>query len=297
MKRNISVVIMDLDNTLYDWVDIWYRSFKSFLNVLVEQSGLPQERLEQEIRKIFQKYGTSEYSFVIQEIPSLKELHPNEDLVTKYDDAIHAYRKARSKIQLYPTVMETLHMLKERGCLTVVFTESQKYYTIMRMNQLKIEALIDFVFSPEDNVSPDISIPDVRQKYQDHYELKHAQYCPIRKGELKPDPKILLEIIGKVRAQQAQCIYIGDSLMKDIMMAQSAGVIDVFAKYGQAQNTSAYQLLRKVSHWTDEDVAREKAILETAGSVTPSITLDSCFGQILDLFNFTHFKGISNGSE
>ncbi len=27
-KRAISVVITDLDNTLYDWVDLWYKSFK-----------------------------------------------------------------------------------------------------------------------------------------------------------------------------------------------------------------------------------------------------------------------------
>ena len=36
-KKTISVVITDLDNTLYDWVDIWYKSFKYRLEKILEK--------------------------------------------------------------------------------------------------------------------------------------------------------------------------------------------------------------------------------------------------------------------
>ncbi len=35
-------------------------------------------------------------------------------------------------------------------------------------------------------------------------------------------------------------IYVGDTLMKDVLMAQQAGVRDVWAKYGEAQASEEY---------------------------------------------------------
>lgn len=118
MKQPISVVITDLDNTLFDWVDIWYQSFHSMLDRLAIDSGISVGQLEGEFKQIHQKYGTSEYAFSIEELPSLIAKHPGEDLVKKYDGAIQQFRKARRKaLHLYPTVQDTLETLKRRRML------------------------------------------------------------------------------------------------------------------------------------------------------------------------------------
>ncbi len=77
--------------------------------------------------------------------------------------------------------------------------------------------------------------------------------------------------------------------MKDIKMAQNAGIIDVYAKYGVATNTNAYEVLRRVTHWTKEDVEREKKIL-SEGVVYPTYTLDNSIDQLFDYFEFTSHK-------
>jgi phosphoglycolate phosphatase len=46
--------------------------------------------------------------------------------------------------------------------------------------------------------------------------------------------------------------------MKDIAMAQDAGVVDVLAAYGAVKHQEEYELLRQVSHWPDADVQREQ---------------------------------------
>jgi len=79
--------------------------------------------------------------------------------------------------------------------------------------------------------------------------------------------------------------------MKDIAMAQQANVSDVFAKYGTAHfngNDNGYNLLRAVTHWTDEDVEREKKIKEENHHIPPTDTVDQ-FKQILTLFEFFKF--------
>lgn len=81
--------------------------------------------------------------------------------------------------------------------------------------------------------------------------------------------------------------------MKDIEMAQNANVSDVFAKYGTGhfeKNEEGYNLLRAVTHWTDEDVEREIKIKENASGAKPTHTVE-VFSDILSIFEFAEFKG------
>src|ERR1700730_16583416 len=119
-SSEISVVITDLDNTLFDWVETWFRSITALVDRLVTDSGIAREQLLDEIHDVHQRHGTSEYAFLIEELPSLRALHPNEDLARLFDGAIHDFRKARKdSLRLFPGVMETLQTLKRQGILVV----------------------------------------------------------------------------------------------------------------------------------------------------------------------------------
>jgi FMN phosphatase YigB (HAD superfamily) len=285
MKPKISLIITDLDNTLFDWILMWHSGFSAMLEKLVKNSGIQQKILEADIQTVFQKHGTSEYAFLIGEIPCLLALHPDEDLTVVYKEAIDAYRIARKNtLKLYPGVTDTLKTLKSRGCMVVAYTESMEFYTMRRIKKLELDGLLDYVYSPPDHGKP----TDHKRYYDDsHYTLQHTiqRFTPF--GELKPNPHILKKIIQDegINAITDKTIYIGDSLMKDIAMAQDAGVRDVYAKYGLAQNTIAYEQLRRVTHWTIEEVEREK-LINASREVTPSFVLDKSFDQILDLFEF-----------
>lgn len=63
-------------------------------------------------------------------------------------------------------------------------------------------------------------------------------------------------------------------------MAQAAGVTDVHARYGEAQNEPGYDLLRRVTHWSDEDVERERELAANA-QVLPTHTCKSRFAEVL----------------
>ena len=68
----VSCVILDLDNTLYDWFHMWYSSFHPFLEEVSKISGVSEEELKAEFRTIHKKYGTSEYAFRLQKCEKLK---------------------------------------------------------------------------------------------------------------------------------------------------------------------------------------------------------------------------------
>lgn len=70
-------------------------------------------------------------------------------------------------------------------------------------------------------------------------------------------------------------------------MAKDAGVKDVWAKYGVAQDRPEYELLRRVTHWSRGSVEQEKAVEET--KVKPAYTLDKSFGEVIEMFDFAPF--------
>ena len=117
-----------------------------------------------------------------------------------------------------------------------------------------------------------------------HYELKFTKHSPTPKGSLKPDAAVLQAIIDKVGGAPEECVYIGDSLVKDVPMAQEVGVTDVWAKYGEAQHKPEYALLKEVTHWPAAVVERERQL--KAHHANPSITLHHGFSELLTFFRF-----------
>lgn len=285
-NRNKSILITDLDNTLFDWVHLWHECFVAMLDSIVETSGLPEDALKKEIKKIHERHGTSEYSFLIEELPSLRAKFPDQPLIDVFAPAIRAYRaKRKVSLVLYPKVAESLLLIKGAGTKIVGYTESMAFYSNYRVRKLGLDGVFDFIFSPKDHDIPaGIATADIRKYPASHYEFKYTQHRHTPAGELKPNKDILLSIIRETGGSPDEAVYVGDSLMKDVAMALQAGVSDVWAKYGLVQDTKEYELLRQVTHWSDEQVEKEKKIAQP--DVKPTTVLENHFSELLDHFKF-----------
>jgi len=276
------VLITDVDNTLLDWQDLWYQTFSAMIGKVIEISGVAPEALYAECSVIHQKYGTSEYSRLLEELPSLQKLY-GDNVLKIMAPAIDTFREVRRRVlQLYPTVKETLNALKAAGVVIAAFTESKAFYTNYRFRKLGLDGLIDYLYSPPDHSMPDDTL-GTRHYAPDSYNFQKTIHRLTPEGEVKPNPGILLEIISDLGVSIEEAVYVGDNILKDVFMAQQAGVTDVHALYGASQYKPEYELLRKVTHWTPEMVERERHALKPGGLV-PTHVLDKNFEQILPLF-------------
>jgi phosphoglycolate phosphatase len=298
MKQKVSLAVFDLDNTLFDWVEMWYAMFSAKLNEVCRISGLSPEQLKREFKTVHQYHGTSEYAFAIQELPSLLAKHPAEDICKIYDPAMHAYYRARKQtLKLYPGVMDVLTTVRTKGCRLVAYTESMAFYTRQRLRDLDLDLVLDVLYSPADHELPNNMRPqDLRRYPAERYELRKTKAHHTPKGELKPNPDVLQSIVRDCQAEPSQAIYVGDSEFKDIAMANMVGVTSVLAKYGKAQNRPEYNVLRQVTHWTDADVARERTIAEGRGlsekDLIPKFTLEKGITELLGLFDFVSSEDV-----
>lgn len=282
------LLITDLDNTLWDWFEAWYQSFSAMLIRLCELSGVEQSILEDQIRRIHQARSTAEYSNLISEVPALVAAAAPESPTTAFDDALHVLHSRRKAATcLYPGVQDTMTTLKRAGVRIVAYTESAAYWTEWRIRHTGLDGVIDVLYSAPDHDLPDgMRAEDLRTGYlpPSTYGLKKTQHHHLPSGVHKPNEEVLSAILSDQHCKPSDAVYIGDSLMKDIAMAQATGVLDVHAQYGQVQDKAEYELLRRVTHWSDEDVAREKEFSLHGGNVIPTITCTDGFAEVLAVF-------------
>jgi phosphoglycolate phosphatase len=97
--------------------------------------------------------------------------------------------------------------------------------------------------------------------------------------ERKPNPRLLADICRKEGAEIDSTYYVGDSLVRDVAMAKQAKVTAIWAQYGTKYDPQHWQYLVKITHWSDNDVEREKALKAKYADVVPDYTIDS-FSQL-----------------
>lgn len=286
-RPKISLLVTDLDNTLWDWFHAWYAQFTPLLSELEAFTGLDRAQLEQEIRTIHQRRGTTEYSWLIYELPSVLERCGDLDPKVALDDALHRQNSARLRgTRLYDGVLETLKFVKAAGVPIVAYTESQSYWTKWRIKKLKLDGILDTLYSSSDHDAP-VGLDPVSERYNptQDYALELTEHHYVHEGISKPNPQILEDILEEYPVPSQEVAYIGDSLMKDVAMGQAVGVIDLHAKYGEAHDKEEYEQLRKVSHWTQRDVERER-LGKPAWTPVATHTLTKGFYEILEMFKF-----------
>ena len=291
MKKRVNLLITDLDDTIWDWLHMWHASFSPYLDNISRSTGIKQDQLISEFRIIHQKYGTSECSYAYKELKSLKHDHidtiedesKGQSIITKY----HEDRK--NSLKLHDGVYKTLHILKQSGIKIVGFTESNVSYAKFRIKSTGLDGVFDCIYSTEDH-----KIPETVQGFypvdEDYREPEFTRFEILPAGTKKPDPGILLNIISRMEGQINNTIYIGDKLDRDIYMASLAAVTSVHAAYGHVINDESYELLKKVTHWSEEDIQREIEFKMNINKIAilPDHTIDS-FENILRLFDFFEF--------
>ncbi len=278
-----------MDNTLFDWLEMWHAAFGAMLERLTAESGVARETLERELYALHQRYGTTEYAFAIQELPSLRAGHPTEDLTARYASAIEAYRAARRRtLHLYPGVLDTLRAIRAAGALVIAYTESRAYYADYRVRTLGLDGVLDYLYSPPDHALPEGVTPSLIRRYPpEHYRMQRTVHRQTREGVWKPAAAVLLGILEDVGAVPDEAAYVGDSLIKDVTMAQTAGVLDVFARYGDVRERSGYELLRRVTHWSPTMLAGAERLRES--EVLPAHVLTAGFAELRERIDFRRF--------
>jgi FMN phosphatase YigB (HAD superfamily) len=270
----IRLLVTDLDNTVYDWLHSHIPAFEAQVAEMVRLTGLGEDELLGSYRRVHQRVHTSEYAYAFLELDALDELDgglPPRERLDRYGSALVAYREEHlRRLALYEGVQETLVALRERGVVVVAHTDAMMFYASLRVSLLGLAPLLDGLFAPADHSWP----AGVRPPFADLFEDPTTCRTSVRTQEefprhlLKPNPEVLWRILRHFDVAPEEALYVGDSLTKDVRVAQRAGVHDVHAEHGLSVGSPLYERLVAVTHWSAEDVRRERQLSEER--VTPT---------------------------
>lgn len=259
-KNEIKLVITDLDDTIWDWLYMWHSSFSVLLNRISSCFNINKDVLIDDFRSLHQKYHTTESSYIIRELKSLspkeKDCVENRIQPKTNRTILHEYYSSKkNSLKMYDGAREFLDFLKAKNIKVVGFTESNSFFVKYRIKHLSLDSYFDRIYAIADYKLPN----SVQKTYGDEYwESDEITFEYLPRDTKKPNPEILNQIINSYSINKSNVIYIGDKLDRDIAMANQAGVLSVYAKYGNEIDGGNYDLLRSVTHWTPEEVERER---------------------------------------
>lgn len=283
-----TLLVCDLDNTLYDWVGYFVPSFNAMVDAAVQVLGCDRERLLDDLRAVHQEHHDSEHPFALLETATVKERLTGKtlrEMADILDPAFHAFNSMRKKtLHLSPGVADGLAALKRSGVMLVAHTESKLYAAFDRLERLEIIHYFRKVYCRERPISmhPDQNASAAwfdRMPMHMVKELAHHQ--------AKPDPDVLLEICSAEGVGPAHAAYVGDSIARDMLMAKRAGVFAIWAAYGAQHDPKIYADLVRVTHWTPAEVAREQRLKAEASLIRPDYIASSSFLDVLTALQIT----------
>jgi len=270
-------LILDLDNTLFDWLQIWHHRFKAEFEIVLANEDWSRENLIKACRQIHQTFHTSEYRFRWQEIGISKETSRKLLLQNQIEMLVTS---------LYPGVLESLLKIQHKSTRIIAYTESQGEYVLERTRGHMFDVYGWHGF----DATYCTKTAGFETSWQNTPHLKGAHWMPSHLK--KPDPLALDYIVEHSSLDPATTLMVGDSLYKDIVMAKRAGIRCAHAAYGMKIDESAYRTLQAVSHWTDEDIAHDNVLRRQIASedlvLKPDFSINS-FPEIFDHCRFSAF--------
>jgi phosphoglycolate phosphatase len=286
----IRLVVTDMDNTLYSWIDYIVPAVEAMVDAVVEATGFPRIKVVQSLKAVYTKYESNEYPFALQEssiFAEFPEFGSFDKLVIA--PGREAFSAARKKyLKPYKGVEETLAKLKEKRVIVVALTDAPRNPAQQRVKQMKLDQYLAALYTmpgftfPEAPDGSKLVAPDIVQKTE---RGAYEAACPAielpREWE-KPNTAGLKKILSTYGLQPHEVLVVGDSVKKDVAIAKELGCHDAWAEYGTYVGHEYRERLDIIS--SSAITRRHAANVYESGqqAVTPTRALSN-FGQVLGL--------------
>jgi phosphoglycolate phosphatase len=290
MFMPIRLVVTDMDNTLYSWIDYIVPAVEAMVDAVVQATRLPRITVVQSLKAVYTKYESNEYPFALQEsslFQSFPEFGSFDKLVI--EPARAAFSEARRKyLRPYRGVLETLKALRERQIVVVALTDAPRNPAEQRARRLGIDVFLTSMYTmpgftfPEGPDGEALVAPDILLKEERGAYKAACAVVELPRDHEKPNTAGLRKILSTYAMAPHEVLVVGDSVKKDVAIARELGCHDCWAEYGTYVPTEYRERLDIIS---SNVVTRRHAasVFEQSSANTQATHTLSNYAQILDV--------------
>jgi FMN phosphatase YigB (HAD superfamily) len=275
----LSLLIFDMDNTLYDWYAAFLPAFYEMVDVASKSLDCDREELLNQLQEVHVRHHDVEHPFSLAETRIVQDrikARGYEDTWRLIDPAFHAFNRLRKQnLKLFPDTLETLEELRSRNVDLVAYTDSTYFAALGRLERLGLSDIFSRVYCRERGQS---HLPSTSAGSPENRDLNKVVEIPSHQS--KPNPRVLGDIVVAQHHDLENVAYVGDSLSRDVLMAKRAHCYAIWAKYGAHTDAQMYERLIRISHWTAEDILNEKNYARKAKNYSPDFTCERSIAEI-----------------
>lgn len=219
---DVELVITDLDDTFWEWCTTWHAMYNGFNSVLQRSYGVSDSEIEDMWAHAYARRNGETIEFP----PSYDDLlnHAGIDTVDSRAVWREAFNVSRSRrdaaFKVFHGVKETLEELSSRGVPVVAHTDSPVLAAEHRLQQAGLDGLVHSLYGRP------VIIPF------GEYRLEHTVPFHVAGWEAKPSTVVVNHILEEHHVDPSKVLYVGDSMRRDMRMADAAGLRPVWASYG-----------------------------------------------------------------
>ncbi len=228
-------VVTDLDNTLYSWVNYIVPSLEAMVDSLCATTGFPRIQVVQSLKQVYERVGTNDYAFAIQESEIFKQFHSDFDSFNALviEPAKEAFGRARRKYLVpYPGALEGLQQLRAQGLKIIGLTDSPRNSAEARLRLMQLDRHLDAVYTLPGYPLPEWVDDRIRRKEQEGAYRLSMPVTELPHDFEKPSARGLQRALADHGLKPADALVVGDNLAKDGGTAKAAGCKFIWAEYG-----------------------------------------------------------------
>ena len=249
LHKNV-VLIADLDNTLYNFVDYFAPSFRAMVHALARRLSLEEEILIAAFRGVFERHGSVEYPFAIQELHHVTKLSRAERERVVHVGRVAFGQTRKKRLVLYEGVKDTLRWFTAAGGTLCAVTNAPAYPAYVRLRQLGIEAFFSGIAAWEGTVVPASEAAAADRYERKLREVDETKQLSIREKHLvKPDRSMFREVFRRFGRSGVHVFAVGDSIQKDLAPCVEFGARTIWAGYGRETEPRNQELLDHLTPW------------------------------------------------
>lgn len=237
MERHIIGAIGDIDDTLIPWEVPHSQAYPAMSAALSQSSGVPEKQIIQDIKQVNTKYGTIEYTALIQEMPSFEHLPANQ-LKKLIAVAIKSRQTAVEGLTApFPDIDILLHTLNYNGLVEIALSDAPvnlAYLRLKRGDLLKFFELVAGGPSPDD------------QLFAPEHRMGNKKYqVPVQTVDAKKPDTNLTKLLNLSPEQIRDRYFLyGNSEHSDQGLARRNGMLFYLTKWDKGTTEMRQSLLQ-----------------------------------------------------
>lgn len=296
-KKEVSLVVCDIDNTISDTFNLWGEALDKAVDDLARLHKTDRKTMEETLLKAVpdNRRGSSGPLLGINiraDIAQTKALQGNTPqervfFEKEHEKIIHAWQKKRDEAVLFDGVLPVIRKIKASGAKFVLYTDARESGCLPRLAKLGIPAdLIDALYVQPDKEGMETTPFAVQTPVSAFKAAMKGKIVRLPPDTPKPHAGNMAGILKDTGVCAGKTVMVGDNIRCDGGSAASAGAVFAWQKQGAEVTEATKRCYEKFAANPDYKIGVEAHLTQMNEKNKPAFVLENGFADLVKYCRF-----------